>query len=198
MKLSQFAFIVIFSFSNASSNEYSGNIFNQFSHFMRNKLLPHSSSQLSTQISPTIEVGFSPNGAALPLIIKVIRSAKKSICMAAYSFTLKNIAQELINAKERGVLVKVVTGKVLRDFRYNVFQYLRDNLVQVHVNTHYQIMHNKFIVVDDITVETGSFNYSKSAVKKNAENVIVLWNNQNVAHAYLSECERLFLEGTPY
>jgi phosphatidylserine/phosphatidylglycerophosphate/cardiolipin synthase-like enzyme len=35
-------------------------------------------------------------------------------------------------------------------------------------------MHDKFIVADTGTVETGSFNFTKSAEEHNAENVIVL------------------------
>lgn len=58
-------------------------------------------------------------------------------------------------------------------------------------------MHNKFIVVDNQTVETGSFNYSAGAVDKNAENVLVMWNYPNVASRYANECNRLYNEATP-
>ena len=48
------------------------------------------------------------------------------------------------------------------------------------------IAHNKVIILDDRTVLTGSFNFTKSADTVNAENVVVLesstvaaWFNQN-------------------
>lgn len=58
-------------------------------------------------------------------------------------------------------------------------------------------MHNKFIVVDNQTVETGSFNYTDGTVKKNAENVLVMWNYPDVASKYSTECDRLYNEDTP-
>lgn len=35
-------------------------------------------------------------------------------------------------------------------------------------------MHNKFVIIDSKILMTGSLNWSESAFKKNAENVIVL------------------------
>jgi phosphatidylserine/phosphatidylglycerophosphate/cardiolipin synthase-like enzyme len=57
---------------------------------------------------------------------------------------------------------------------------------------------NKFLVIDGVHVQTGSFNYTKSAEERNAENVIVLWNQPAVASAYLREWDRLWLEADDY
>lgn len=40
----------------------------------------------------------------------------------------------------------------------------------------YVIHHDKYAVVDGLTVQTGSFNYSKAAAKSNSENVLVIRN----------------------
>jgi phosphatidylserine/phosphatidylglycerophosphate/cardiolipin synthase-like enzyme len=55
------------------------------------------------------------------------------------------------------------------------------------------IMHDKFVVVDGETVETGSFNYTASASSRNAENVIVL-HEPAVAQRYGQEWDRLWAE----
>jgi phosphatidylserine/phosphatidylglycerophosphate/cardiolipin synthase-like enzyme len=39
--------------------------------------------------------------------------------------------------------------------------------------------------------QTGSFNYSKAAVSKNAENVLLLRNMPKLAKRYAIECQRL-------
>jgi phosphatidylserine/phosphatidylglycerophosphate/cardiolipin synthase-like enzyme len=44
-------------------------------------------------------------------------------------------------------------------------------------------MHVKFIVVDGVAVETGSFNFTKGAAVRNAENVVVL-HDPDAAAAY--------------
>ena len=51
-------------------------------------------------------------------------------------------------------------------------------------------MHDKFIIEDGETVETGSFNFTAAAESKNAENVLVLRDPQ-VAMRYGQEWERL-------
>lgn len=123
---------------------------------------------------PNIEVGFSPSNTALPLVLKVINSAKSSICMAAYSFTSKPVTQALYAAYKRGVKIQVVADAKANSAKYNSIIFLKNQGISVRLNNNYAIMHDKFIVVDDQIVQTGSFNYTASAVNKNAENIIVL------------------------
>ena len=54
-------------------------------------------------------------------------------------------------------------------------------------------MHDKFLIVDGETVETGSLNYSAAAESKNAESVVVL-HNSAVAERYGQEWMRLWDE----
>jgi len=145
--------------------------------------------------SNTIEVGFSPNGTGLPLVLKTINSAKSLICVAAYSFTSKPVAEVLVKATKRGVKVKVVADAKSNTGKYSAVTYLANQGLDVNLNGKYAIMHNKFIVVDNKTVETGSFNYSAAAANKNAENVIVIWDNKDVASIYAKQCETLYSEG---
>ena len=41
-------------------------------------------------------------------------------------------------------------------------------------------MHNKFMIIDSKTLELGSFNYTRSAEEKNAENVLVLHSKKAI------------------
>ena len=50
------------------------------------------------------------------------------------------------------------------------------------------------MVIDGRHVQTGSFNYSAAAVDKNAENVLVLWNEPELAAWYAAEWQRLWDE----
>ena len=58
--------------------------------------------------------------------------------------------------------------------------------VPVSIDDAPAIAHNKVIILDDATVLTGSFNFTKSADERNAENVVLLdspevadWFNRN-------------------
>jgi phosphatidylserine/phosphatidylglycerophosphate/cardiolipin synthase-like enzyme len=153
---------------------------------------------ISNVFADNIDIAFSPGGNGLELVLKAINSSTSSICMATYSFTSKPVAQALLNAKKRGVDVQIVSDKKSNGSKYTATKFLANQGINVRLNGKYPIMHNKFIVVDNKTVETGSFNYTKAAANKNAENVIVIWNNPVVASKYGAECKRLFNEATPY
>ena len=142
----------------------------------------------------SFDVGFSPNGSSLQLVLKSINSAKKSIHVAAYSFTSKPIAEALLNASKRGVEVKVLADEKSNSGKYSATTYLANNKIQVKLDGNYPIFHHKFMVIDGSTLETGSFNYS-AAANKNAENILVLWNAPSVANSYEQEWQKLWNEG---
>lgn len=140
------------------------------------------------------EAAFSPFGNSLELVVSTINSAKKTILVAAYSFTSKPISTALLAASKRGVKVQVVADEKSNAEKYGAVQFLANQGVPVRLNGNYAIHHNKFMVVDGVTVETGSFNYTAAAAGKNAENVLVVRNNPALAEQYTKEWERLWRE----
>ncbi|MBK4775938.1 endonuclease (plasmid) [Candidatus Pantoea edessiphila] len=142
-----------------------------------------------------VEVGFSPGHSAIQIILNAIEKSRNSISVAAYSFTSKPIALALINAQERGVNVRLVVDKKSNTGKYTAVTYLVNHFVPVRLNNRYTIMHNKFMIIDDKSVETGSFNYTKNATSHNAENVIYIKNRIDVARKYSKEFDRLWDEG---
>jgi phosphatidylserine/phosphatidylglycerophosphate/cardiolipin synthase-like enzyme len=142
----------------------------------------------------TVEVDFSPDMGATDLVVKAIGESRKTIRLAAYSFTSKPVAQALLNAHKRGVDVKVVVDKSQAKARYTSATFLANVGIPTRIDYKYAIMHNKFIVIDDVNVETGSFNFTSAAEHKNAENVIVLRNDPAVAKQYAEEWARLWEE----
>ena len=60
------------------------------------------------------------------------------------------------------------------DGRYSGASYLADAGVTVWIDDGPAIAHNKVIIIDGRTVITGSFNFTKSADERKAENVVVL------------------------
>lgn len=89
----------------------------------------------------------------------------------------------------------VVADRKANDNRYTAVNYLANNRVPVSLNDRYEAMHNKFMVFDRRTVATGSFNFSASADKRNAENVVLIGGAPEVTNAYVKEFSRLWGEG---
>ena len=121
-------------------------------------------------------------------MLKVIGSAKQSIRLAGYSFTSPPVVRALMDAKRQGVDVAVLLDDKVNRGKASIAAM---NLVvgagiPLRVISAYAIHHDKYIVVDARHTETGSFNYSQAAAKSNSENVLVVWNNEDVAAQYLA------------
>jgi phosphatidylserine/phosphatidylglycerophosphate/cardiolipin synthase-like enzyme len=142
----------------------------------------------------TTEESFSPHQGATALIVRTIGDAQKSIRVAAYTFTSQTIAQALADAHQRGVNVQVVLNKSQRTSRSSVAGWLADNGIPVRFNSRYAIMHDKFLIIDDITLETGSFNFTKAAETRNAENVLVIHDDPKAVADYTQQWEKLWGE----
>ena len=126
--------------------------------------------QKNLKLSNTsVAVAFSPDDGVTQMILDEIDKAKSSIYVAAYSFTSLPIAMKLIDAQKRRVSVKVVLDQSQRTAIGSIAKLLKRSGVQVRFNRHYKIQHNKYMIFDEKHVECGSFNYTKSAEKNNAE-----------------------------
>lgn len=147
-----------------------------------------------------IEVGFSPEGGAERLVLKVINASRKSIRLAAYAFTSPAIVRALRDARQRGVDVRVVADDEANQSKSGTaaLNLLAGAKIPVRLNSAYAIHHDKYIIADGLHVQTGSYNYSQAAAKSNSENVIVIWHNPELAASYLRHWQRRFDEGTAF
>ncbi len=125
---------------------------------------------------PTWQVAFSPSGGATQLVVDTLAHAQQTILVQAYSFTSAPIAQALVEAKRRGVTVKVILDKSQRTEHYSEADFLVHAGIPVSIDAAHSIAHNKVMVIDDETVITGSFNFTKAAEEHNAENVLVIYD----------------------
>lgn len=126
---------------------------------------------------PTITVHFSPHGGCTDAVVALIGSAKTSILVAGYSFTSEPIAQALVASKAHGVSVRAILDKSdagPKAVKGAKAPELKAGGVLVWIDARHPIFHDKYIVVDDAIVETGSFNYTKQAEDGNAENCLVI------------------------
>ncbi|PZQ77702.1 MAG: hypothetical protein DI563_02870 [Variovorax paradoxus] len=153
-----------------------------------------SAAQLPTSSAAEISAAFTP-GEALPLVLDTIRGARDTLFVAAYSFTSKPVATALRDAQRRGVKVFVVIDAAEATKGYSAAQFLANEQVPVRTNARYALQHNKFIVADGTTVQTGSFNYTSSAASRNAENVLIVRNDPTLGAQYAREWRRLWDEG---
>jgi phosphatidylserine/phosphatidylglycerophosphate/cardiolipin synthase-like enzyme len=132
-----------------------------------------------------ISTCFTPGGNCTDQIVKRINEAKTSLYVQAYSFTSQPIIQAIVKAHERGLIVKVILDKENEGRRNFGAQTLIKNKIDVLIDDKPAIAHNKVMVVDEKDVITGSFNFTKSAQDRNAENVLFINNDPIIAKKYL-------------
>lgn len=113
---------------------------------------------------------FTPGPECENNIVASIDAATRAIDVAVYSITNDKIVDSLIAAYNRGVNVRVISDKLQSTGRASLIGRIQDAGIPVVLNKKHKIMHNKFAIFDNKDIETGSYNWTSSATKSNAEN----------------------------
>lgn len=135
------------------------------------------------------QVCFSPNGKCTSAIVEKIDSAKSEILIQAYSFTSAPIAKALINAHKRSIKIEAILDKSNATGKYSSATFLSNNGILVFIDAMHAIAHNKIIIIDKEIVITGSFNFTKAAEEKNAENLLII-KSKELAKSYIDNWEK--------
>ena len=147
----------------------------------------------------TYRLCFVPDGASCEqLLVDSINQTKRSLLIQAYSFTNTKIAGAVKHAKDRGVDVRVILDKSQYTEKYSSATFLKNAGIPIVIDNDPAIAHNKVMVFDQESVFTGSFNFSKSAQERNAENGIVIAGDQNVVKAFTDNFSKRFRASTQY
>lgn len=130
-----------------------------------------------TKAELKIDAIFSPGGGCEKRIVSEIESAEKSVFVQMYMFTSRPIADALVKAKKHGVDVKVILDASQEKMAYGRWPVMQKGGVKVFFDRDHEIANSKIILIDDRTIITGSYNFTKAAEEKNAENVVVIEND---------------------
>jgi phosphatidylserine/phosphatidylglycerophosphate/cardiolipin synthase-like enzyme len=132
----------------------------------------------------TAKVYFSPHGGATEAIVKEIGKAKSEVLVQAYSFTSKDIAKSLTDAQKRGIHVEIILDKSNRSEKYSAADFTAHMGIPTYIDAQHAIAHNKIMIIDKETLITGSFNFTKAAEERNAENLLII-KSKELAKVYL-------------
>lgn len=126
---------------------------------------------------------------------QAIDQCKRSLHLAVYEMNSESITNAIIGAHKRGVEVQVLTDNRSKDFPGSTFNKLSENGITVKTNyTQGALMHNKFAVMDDTTVWTGSYNYTLNATYNNNENLVMI-ESPAIAAVYNHAFKRMYVDG---
>ena len=150
---------------------------------------------ITISISPLAktEVYFSLSDNPQKEIIKNINQAEAFINIAMYIFTDKEIALPLIRARERGVRVRLYLDQNQVDYQYSQSRFLVQRGIKTRISSNNYIMHNKFAIIDNRILLTGSYNWTFSANNRNDENLMVI-DNPEMIELFQNQFEKLWLD----
>jgi len=141
---------------------------------------PHSPGYLQAMVGgQNLELWLlpDPRGHALADMRKKIRNAHQTLRIALFTFTHPALVDEVIAAHRRGVDVSIVIDMHSGLGASNkAIDKLKKSGVRVSMSTGVQLLHHKFIVIDNHTLLTGSANWTKAAFYKNSDCFLVLHN----------------------
>ena len=121
-----------------------------------------------------------------------ISGARGSIDMAAFEFNSPALTQAVLDAHARGVRVRVVTDDEhgLEDDDSTIPRLIEAGIPVVD-DDRSALMHNKFVIIDNSTVWTGSMNLTVNGAYRNNNNLIAL-RARRAVDAYQSEFNEMF------
>jgi phosphatidylserine/phosphatidylglycerophosphate/cardiolipin synthase-like enzyme len=125
-------------------------------------------------------------------VTDAIDTAQSSIDIAMYNLNLREVEQALRNAHRRGVNVRLIVESDALDGL--VLRSLKSSGIPVVSDGRESLMHNKFMVIDNRQVWTGSLNLTDNGVIEDRNNLVRLVS-PSIAEYYTQEFEEMFTAG---
>lgn len=120
-------------------------------------------------------------------------NAKRQVMVAMYWLTDDKIIHRLISLKSEGVDVQIILDESLKNLDHIIQTLMRNDITPyVSFSDDGQVkMHNKFLVIDNQVVVTGSANFTDTALARstdryNNENVVIMYS-EKIADTYTQE-----------
>lgn len=137
----------------------------------------------ATAEAADVTLHHSPNQGVQATIISHIDAAEKNICVAAYSFTSKPIADALLRAVNRDVPVYLIVDRRQPTARHGQTPRLATHGITTAVDRHHSLMHQKTIIIDQKILICGSYNFSANAEHRNSEILVIITDKKIATQA---------------
>lgn len=146
--------------------------------------------QVTLSNGTQISTYFSPENDTISPLLKEISSAQKSIYFLAFSFTHNKLGEAMRDRFNSGITVEGVFDEN-QITKYSEYGQMKEIGMDVKIDETSGTMHHKVIIIDEETVITGSYNFSRNAEMHNSENLLIIKHNKDIVSAYLNEFNRL-------
>ena len=188
----------------------------KFCHPVKSKIITHKNKSFSTTPPPAFMTSGSikflltdfttqlkPDNKCISQVcrsvLEEINGAQKTIDMAVYGWDkVEELEEAFKNAVKRGVKIRLVYDETSGGNSYYadtknliaIASEHKSDRIPYAGETDY-IMHNKFLIIDNKKVLTGSMNYSKTGISGFNSNNLIFINSTEIANLYTEEFEKM-------
>ncbi|WHZ21979.1 MAG: hypothetical protein OJF47_001091 [Nitrospira sp.] len=133
----------------------------------------------------TVDVYYAPEDEPIDRVVGLYSHATTYIYVAVYGLTAASVVKALVDAKRRGVDVRIITDRerLTDPKQHSAVNALRLAGVPIKINRHDALMHMKQAVIDDIVTTSGSANHTTSGNRYNDERLDVITDAKLTAKA---------------
>ena len=141
--------------------------------------------------SPIHEALFFPSDDNEYKILHYVQEAKSYVNLCVFALSNDLLVDALIKQHQRGVNVRVIMDDEQAERSGADIERIKAAGIQGKLDQSKANMHHKFCVVDGVILMTGSFNWTRQAVEKNQENLIIT-DDTVLIQAYNAEFDKLW------
>lgn len=138
---------------------------------------------------PLNPLGVNEEDGLDKVLVKAIEEARLTIDLAIYSMSLDSLRVALLDARDRGVRIRLVMESENLDKA--VPDKLNDAGFQIVDDKRESLMHNKFIVIDGRDTWLGSMNFTYEGVYQDNNNLVRI-RSRKIAENYTKEFDEMY------
>jgi mitochondrial cardiolipin hydrolase len=142
---------------------------------------------------PATEVFFSPGEFCRQAIVAQLKAAERDVKICVFTISDDHITAAILDCHRRGVPIAILTDNDKSFDHGSDIRLLANEGLNIKMDISRNHMHHKFMIVDERSVVTGSYNWTSSAARFNHENILVSYERA-VVKSFGKEFERLWLE----
>lgn len=155
------------------------------------------SALISKPVTEKSDAYFSPGEACRDVIIHQINNAITRMKICVFTISDDQITNAIISSHKKGKEIKIITDN---DKSFDIgsdIERMAKEGIDIKMDTTPNHMHHKFMVVDDLSLITGSYNWTQSAARYNHENIL-LTKEAGVVKSFLNQFGQLWKEMSPF
>jgi cardiolipin hydrolase len=144
--------------------------------------------------NPSVDLNgvyFSPGETCRNAILEQLNNARQQLKICVFTISDDQITRAIIAAHKRKIPIQIITDNEKSFDKGSDIELLSREGISIRMDITTNHMHHKFMVTDEKSLLTGSYNWTSSAARFNHENILITRQPASV-QSFLKEFDRLW------